>query len=138
MRVQVGRQALTAIGFSLVLVLSACTGDASKMAADQPRSHDMTVLKKGTQRHRVIAEFGKPVLSEVQRQVKVDIFRFVDGYSKAARTSRSCLHGAASVVTFGAWDIIGKPVESGFSGEEVRLRVTYDGDDRVNIVEKFK
>jgi len=124
--------------FCLAVLLSACTGDASKMASEQPRAHDMSVLKVGTLRHRVIAEFGTPVLAEVENGTKVDVFRFVDGYSTAARTSRSFLHGAMNIGTFGLWDIIGKPVESGFSGNDVKVKVEYDTNDRISYVKRYE
>jgi len=122
---------------SLMTAVGACTGDASHMAADQPRAHDMSVLKVGTLRHRVIAEFGTPVLTESPNGVKTDIFKFVDGYSTAAKTSRSFLHGAMNVGTLGIWDVFGKPIESSFQGEEVRLKVEYDANDRISFVKRY-
>lgn len=98
----------------------------------------MSVLKVGTLRHRVIAEFGKPVLSERKNGANVDVFKFVGGYSTAARTSRSFLHGAMNIGTFGLWDVFGKPVESGFSGREVKMKVEYDTQDRISFVKRYE
>ena len=118
--------------------MGACTGDASRMASEQPRAHDMSVLKIGTLRHRVIAEFGAPVLAEISNGQKVDVFKFVDGYSTAARTSRSFLHATMNIGTFGLWDVVGKPVESGFSGKDVKVKVEYVQDDRIRHVTRFE
>ena len=128
----------TALLLFVTLTLGACTGDASKMESEQPRAHDMSVLKAGTLRHRVIAEFGTPVLAEVRNGTKVDVFKFIDGYSTAARTSRSFLHGAMNISTFGLWDVFGKPVESGFSGREVKVKVEYDANDRISHVKRYE
>jgi len=122
--------------FSLMF-LAACTGDASKMAAEQPRAHDMSVLKIGTERARVVAEFGKPLLTEDRNGTTVDLFKFIDGYSKGARASRSFFHGAFNVVTFGAWDLVGKPMEGAMDGKDVQVEVEYDKDRRVSRVRRF-
>lgn len=123
---------------TLPLFAPGCTGGASKMAANQPRAHDLTVLKEGTLRHRVIAELGAPLHSEEKEGRQIDIFKFIDGYSTAARSSRSFIHGAMNIGTFGLWDIIGQPIEGGFSGKEVKIKVEYDEDDRVSFVKHFK
>lgn len=119
------------------VLLASCTGEASEMAANQPRSHDFSVLDEGTLRHRVIAEFGEPVLSEVENGRKIDIFRFIDGYSNPSRTGRSFVHGALNLTTFGIWDLFGRPIESAFDGEEVKLKIEYDENDRVAEVIRF-
>lgn len=121
----------------LTLFLAACTGEASEMAANQPRSHDFSVLDEGTDRHRVVAELGEPLLSEEEDGRKIDIFRFVDGYSNPSRTGRTFVHGALNITTFGIWDLFGRPIESAFDGEEVKLKVEYDENDRVAHVIRF-
>ncbi len=121
-----------------VFLLAGCTGEASDMAASQARSHDFNVLEIGTLRHRVIAEFGEPVLTEKDAAGnKLDIFRFVDGYSNPTRTGRSFVHGALNITTFGVWDLFGKPIESAFDGDEVKLKVEYDANDRVSQVIRY-
>ncbi len=122
---------------AVLLLAAACTGDASRMAAEQPRAHDMSLLKIGTERARVVAEFGKPLLTEVRGATTVDLFKFIDGYSKGARASRSFVHGAMSVVTFGAWDLVGKPMEGALGGKDVQVEVEFDADRRVSWVRRF-
>ena len=102
------------------------------MAAKQPSKKNMDVLNAGTSRATVIAEFGAPIHSETDQDGnKVDIFKFIQGYSKGVKASRALFHGAADIFTFGLWEVIGTPVESIADGTEVKVQVTYDANDRV-------
>ncbi len=57
-----------------VLSMASC---AVVKATNQPGAKDLSVLDKGTPRATVIAELGKPVLSEIKHGQKVDVFNFI-------------------------------------------------------------
>lgn len=120
---------------SLCLSLSGC---AVVKATQQPGKKDLTVLHKGTPRANVIAELGKPVNTEVKNGKKVDIFSFVQGYSKATKTARALGHGVADVFTMGLWEVAGTPIEGLADGHTVQAEVYYDKSQRVSTVVVLK
>ena len=118
-------------------------GCAPYMAATQPSAKNIDLFKVGTPRNALLAEFGAPAVTEVRNGRQHEVFRFVQGYSTAARTGRALLHGVADVATFFLWEVVGTPGEAIFSGDEMAYDVTYDKDDVVDQVtvlknEKFK
>lgn len=119
--------------FLLVLV-SACS---VVMAAKQPSRKDLSVLTKGVDRSRVIAELGPPIHSEVKDAKKVDIFSFTQGYSGGAKAGRALFHGVADVFTLGLWEVAGTPIEGAASGTEVKVEVNYDSTDRVDNINVY-
>ena len=108
------------------------------MAAKQPSRKNIELFKVGTPRGLLLAEFGPPIHVEEKNGSKIEIFRFVQGYSAGARTGRAIFHGAADVFTLGLWEVVGTPAEGVFSGDELAYQVTYDKDDRVAEVVALK
>ncbi|GAB4267482.1 hypothetical protein [Deferrisoma sp.] len=117
------------------LMLQACS---VVMATRQPTEKDLSVLRVGTPRSALIAEFGSPVHTEESDGKKKDIFKFVQGYSTGAKAGRALLHGTADVLTLGLWEVIGTPTEAIFDGKEVAFEVTYDENNRVETVTPLK
>jgi len=101
------------------------------MAAHQPSEKNVGLLKPGTPRGFLIAEFGQPVSSEVRNGKKYEIFRFTQGYSGGAKAGRAFAEGVADVMTLGAAEIITTPVESIANGNVVAYEVSYDSNDYV-------
>ncbi len=110
----------------LLLMISLSFGCSAVMATKQPDKKDMTVLETGTERYRVIAEFGEPLLTEKDAGQTADVFKFVQGYSAAAKTGRAVAHGAATVYTLGLWEVFGTSIEGAADGKELQIRVLYD------------
>lgn len=106
-------------------------GCAVYMAANQPSEKNLALLKPGTPRNLVVAEFGAPVTSENKAGARHDVIKFKQGYSTGAKAGRAVLHGAADVVTLGLWEAVGTPVEGHFNGDEMSAEVVYDAGDRV-------
>lgn len=96
------------------------------------------MLNKNTPRSRVIAELGKPVMSEVKKGQQVDVFNFVQGYSKTAKIVRALGHGVADVMTLGLWEVVGTPIEGLANGEVNQVEVHYTKDKRVQKVVALK
>ncbi len=101
------------------------------MAAKQPPKKDLSVLTVGTPRNVLIAELGSPVHSETKEGLRIDVYNFVQGYSKGAKAGRAVFHGAADVLTLGLWEVVGTPTEATFDGNRMSVEVRYDANDRV-------
>lgn len=119
----------------LVGILSGC---AVVKATNQPGKKDLTVLNKGTPRESVVAELGTPISTEIKNGQKVDVFNFVQGYSKVTKTARAVGHGVADVMTLGLWEVIGTPVEGIANGEVNQVEVKYNKQNRVAQVIPLK
>ncbi len=63
------------------------------------------------------------------------MFAFTQGYSKGTRAGRAFFHGVADVFTLGLWEVVGTPIELTATGTEMKVRVTYDEENRVKTVE---
>ena len=124
---------------SLFTLVSISTfGCSVFMAAKQPGAKDLDLLKVGTSRSMLLAEFGLPTVSEVRDGKKSEIFKFVQGYSSGAKAGRAFFHGAADVVTLGLWEVVGTPTEAVFSGDEMAYEIRYDDTDRIDQVTVLK
>jgi hypothetical protein len=122
--------------FPITLLLAvAAAGCSVHRAANQPSKKDTSVLRSGIPRDLIIAEFGAPVTSEPFEDGKKEIYTFIQGYSKANRTSRAVFHGAADLFTLGLWEIVGTPVEGNYTGKKMTVRVIYDAQDMVKSAE---
>ncbi len=126
---------LSALLFTLLIPVSGCS---VFMAAKQPEKKDIGLFKVGVSRVTLISEFGPPVISEYKDDKKIEIFKFVQGYSTGAKAGRAFFHGAASVVTLGLWELVGTPTEITFNGDEMAYLVKYDENDLVDEVIAIK
>lgn len=121
---------LAKIGLIAVL-LHGIIGCSVYMAANQPDKKDIGVLKAGTPRSAVLAEFGTPIETSMRNGAKVDIFTFTQGYSGVEKGGRAVLHGAADVLTLGLWEVVGTPIEGYANGTKVSIEITYDHEERL-------
>ena len=108
------------------------------MAAKQPDKLDTTLFVKGTPRSMLLAEFGLPKVSEVKNGKRHEIYSFTQGYSAGAKAGRAVAHGTADLITFGLWEVIGTPTEGVFDGNNMAYEVTYDKDERIDLVVLLK
>lgn len=116
------------------MALSACS---AVQATKGPESKDFSVLEKGTERYKVLAEFEQPIVTETAPDGrKYDVFKFYQGQHGAVKAAKAVTYGAAAVVTLGLSELVTTPLEgTAGSGAEIKLRVLYDSDDRVDEVE---
>ena len=121
---------------ALTLILT--SGCAVFMAAKQPSKKDVSVYRVGNPRALILAEFGLPLITEEKNGKKVEIFKFVQGYSAGTKAGRAVLHGTADVLTLGLWEVVGTPAEGAFSGNDIAYQVTYDEDERISEVVLLK
>ena len=123
---------------ALVGLALAAAGCSVAMAAHQPSRKDVKLFATGVPRNLVVGEVGAPVTTETKGGKRVDVYAFTQGYSKAARVSRTIGHGAADVFTLGLWEVVGTPTEAAFNGTPVVYEVTYDASDRIENVVVLK
>jgi len=122
-------------GFVILLSLQGC---AVVMASKQPSKKNLTVLEIGKHRNYVISELGAPVTSETVNGERKEIYTFQQGYSKAARVSRTLWHTTADIATIGLWEIIGSPTEVYFNGEQLSYEVVFDDQDHIKSSQLIK
>jgi hypothetical protein len=113
------------------------TGCSVFLAATQPPRKNTALFAPGTHRSTLVAEFGVPSRSRLVDFRRIDIFTFVQGYSRESRAGRAVAHGAADLITGGFWELAGTPTEMAFSGEKVSYEVMYDSADRVTRVTRL-
>jgi hypothetical protein len=122
----------------LVSAMLASSGCSVFMAAKQPDKKNVELFKIGTPRSMLLAEFGPPTVSEMRDGKKYEIYKFIQGYSAGAKAGRAVFHGAADILTFGLWEVVGTPAEGVFSGDEMAYEVGYDTDNRIDEVIALK
>jgi len=127
---------LTIFFTAITLILT--SGCSVFMAAKQPSKKDVSVFKVGNPRALILAEFGLPLITEEKNGKKVEIFKFIQGYSAGTKAGRAVLHGTADVLTLGLWEVVGTPAEGAFSGDDMAYQVTYDEDERISEVVLLK
>ncbi len=121
----------------LALSLIFIAGCSVVMATQQPNRKDFSVLTKGVDRSRVVAELGAPLTTEVKDGKRKDVFFVKQGYSTGAKAGRAIFHGVADVFTLGLWEVVGTPVEAVASGTDVKVAVCYDSCDKVESIETY-
>jgi len=115
------------------------TGCSVYMAATQPGQKNVELLRVGTNRDLLIAEFGEPVSSGVDGDGReYDKFSFVQGYSTGAKAGRAIFHVVADVLTHGLWEVLGTPLEATFDGDKITYEITYDRNERIAQIIKFE
>lgn len=132
---------LRAIVFLCFIIpsLTIVSGCSVNKAMNQPNKKDVSVLDKGTPRYEVISEIGQPIDTKVTPEGnKIDVYSFIQGYSKAAKASRAFGHGLMDLFTLGLWEIAGTATEAAASGDKVVVRVHYDSSELIHRVEALK
>ena len=112
-----------------LMLITGCT--ATQQAASQPTEKDLSVLNMGTPRDLVILELGAPAETRIENGMKVDLFSFVQGYSRGTRIARVTGHAIGEVATLGLWSLVGTPIEQTNNGSILGYKVTYTEDDVV-------
>ncbi len=122
------------VGVLCLVMLTACS---VVQATSGPESKDLSVLDKGTERYLVLAELGQPLVTETDQDGrKYDIFKFMQGQHGAVKAGKAVLYGTAAVFTLGLSEVITSPLEGAAGkGAEMKARVIYDGEDKVDQVE---
>lgn len=117
---------------TLICLIVLVNGCSVKKAYEQPNKKDMSLLNPGTPRIKILSEFGQPLESKKNEKGKlVDLFAFVQGYSKEVKTARAVSHSLLDIGTFGLWEFIGTPIETYSNGSKVLVEVEYTKEEIV-------
>lgn len=129
-----GRMLLVSLA---MVVLAGCSVGKAVQA---PKAKDLSVLEVGTPRDRVLVELGQPVVSEKDANGnQTDFFKFIQGQHGAAKAGKGILYGALAITTLGLSEVVTNPVEgTAGAGKEMQIKVTYDAQNKVNVVEVLK
>ena len=111
---------------SLAFVLGGCSVGMAMSGNDNP---DLGAVRVGATRGEVQMQLGSPVRTTTAPDgTRTDVYQYEIGNEPSA--GRAIGHGVMDVLTLGAWEIIGTPVE-GFQGEKYQATITYGQDDKV-------
>ena len=123
------------LAFAL-LAMVALTGCSVGMALSGSENPDLGAVQVGATRGEVEMQLGSPIkTATLDDGNRVDIYEYEIGNEPSA--GRAIGHGVMDVLTFGAWEIIGTPIE-GFQGEKFHATVTYDQNDKVVAIKSKK
>ena len=113
-----------------VVAQTACSVGMAMSGQPEP---NVSALSVGQPRSIVIMNLGsQPASTQATEEGRVDIFQLERG--NAPSVGRAAGHAAMDVLTLGAWELVGTPIE-GFSGEKFSITVTYDSSDNVKGVQ---
>lgn len=104
------------------------------MAASRQPGKNIGVLKEGVTREIVVAELGRPIITESTSGGRFDVFSFNNGYSSGFNASRAAVHAGADLMTLGLWEVVGTPTEALLQGRIKVVKVHYNNRDVIESV----
>ena len=113
------------------LVLMVCNGCSVMMAMHGKEDANLGVLSIGQDRAIILANLGQPEKTVISGGTTVDVFKLQKGNEPSA--GRALGHGALDLLTFGAWEVVGTPVEA-MQGKTYTLTIEYDENQKVKKV----
>ena len=121
------------IAFCLIGILFSGGCSASR-AINKESPKDFSILRNGTERDLVIAEFGTPLPATENR---CDLFSFEEG-SGGYKYLRAVGYSILAVGTLGLSETVTNPAEASIGKDKIHLRVCYDNEKRVVSAEKLE
>jgi PBP1b-binding outer membrane lipoprotein LpoB len=97
---------------------------------------DQKSVPIGTPRKILLVKFGEPIDTETRDGLKTDIFRVLQGETTGSKVAKSVGIIFSDIITLCLAEIVADPVTK--QKEYVSFEVTYDADDRVQVVKFFK
>ncbi len=123
-----GALAVLVMGGILLLFLPSCSVGMALSGRPDPNTG---ALRIGQPRDEVLLHIGQPARTFAVADGRTDEFHLQRGNQPS--TGRAIGHAAMDVLTLGAWEIIGTPVE-GFTGETFTLSVSHDAEEKVTKI----
>jgi hypothetical protein len=118
--------------FKPLAALLICTGMSAcsvGMAMSGKPAPNLGAVQQGVSRGEVEMHLGQPVQTATQPNgAVISTYEYEIGNEPSA--GRAVGHAAMDVLTFGAWEIIGTPIE-GVTGDKYRAVITYGTDGKV-------
>ena len=123
------RQGMAGLVCAGLLALSGCSVGMALSGKPDP---NLTAIHIGSTRGEVELQLGKPVDTvSLGEGARLDTYEFEKGNEPSP--GRAVAHGVMDVLTLGLWEIAGTPIEA-VQGDTYRVKIQYDGDDKVVAV----
>ena len=124
------------IAFSWLAIATPITGCSVGMALNGSENPDLGDVRVGATRGEIEIQLGSPIkITTLADGNRVDVYEYEIGNEPS--TGRAIGHGVMDVLTLGAWEIIGTPIE-GIQGEKYHATVTFDQTDKVIAIKSKK
>ena len=128
LRYHSGMLTVLMVGSVLLLFLPSCSVGMAMSGSPDPNTG---ALRIGQPRDEVLLHLGQPTKTFAVAGGRTDEFHLQRGNRPS--TGRAVGHAVMDVLTLGAWEIIGTPIE-GFTGETFTLSVSYDAEEKVTKI----
>ena len=115
----------------ILLLLSLLSSCSVGMALSGKETKNLGAIQVGQSRDIVLLNLGQPAKTNQTESGRVDVFELQRGNDPSV--GRALFHGAMDALTWGAWELIGTPME-GVQGKSFELIIHYDKDDKVTSV----
>ena len=120
----------------LSFTLIGFTGCSVGMAMSGKKEANVSSLQIGDNRNMVAAKIGyQPVRVSNNGNKQIEIYEIEIGNEPSL--GRAAGHGVMDVLTLGAWELIGTPIE-GLSGDKYELVCEYENGKLVNFYQNKK
>jgi len=117
---------------SLLLIAVSISGCSVAMALHGKRTPNLSTIRREMHRDEVVLHLGQPVKTMTKEDGgRIDEFEYQTGNDPSG--GRAIGHAVMDILTCGAWEVIGTPVE-GFQGKTCNLTIEYDKEDKVTKI----
>lgn len=114
---------------AVIMVAVMLPGCAVGMALSGKRTPNISNIRRDMHRDEVIMTLGQPLKTMTKEDGgRVDEFKYQIGNDPSG--GRAIGHAVMDILTFGAWEIIGTPIE-GLQGKTCYITIGYDKNDKV-------
>lgn len=113
------------------LMAISISGCSVGMALSGKRDVDKAALHIGQPRAEVVALLGQPMKTTTIETGRIDLFECQR--ENAPSPGRAVGHAVMDVLTWGAWEVIGTPIE-GLSSSKYYISMKYDKEEKVTDI----
>ena len=124
------------MNIAAIAVSVAVSGCSIGMAMSGKKAPDLAVVKTDAYRQDIELQLGPPVQASSNDLGGVTaVYDYEVGNEPSA--GRAIGHGVADLLTLGAWELVGTPVEA-VQGDKYRLTIAYDKDNKAKTISSQK
>ena len=127
--------------FPLLLITLLLSGCAVAMSANRSTyKGDPSIIQPGADRMHIESTFGSPNMTASLDRGETKVIYKIDpeAHRAGAKGAAVAGHVVADVLTFGAWEVIGTPLELAAQDKFTTYIIVYDANNKVKSVEVVK
>lgn len=125
-----------ALSLLVAVTVASVSGCSVGMAMSGKKTPDLSVVKTEANRQDIELQMGPPAQTASNDLGGVTaVYEYEVGNDPSA--GRAIGHAFGDLVTLGAWELVGTPVE-GVQGDKYRLTVVYDKDNKAKTISTQK